>query len=576
MENFLRYAATRVILPVIFITLLLTSFSVDPPLPAVKQKAQTLFRWVFGFSTVEQRRTSLGPNVTKCQASFSDADAPVNCCAGVPSFTEEELLATAVDFKFPEFNSSNIRVRRPVHTIKDQDYIARYRRATEYLKNLPLNHPHNFARQANMHCMYCTGAYDQVNYDMVLKIHRTRLFFPWHRAYLYFHERILAKVMGEEDDNFAVPYWNWDVPEGMYMPEMFMEGSLYHFNREETHFPPLVTQNDFYRTDNNLTSEERVEANLALMYVQMVSGARSTELFMGCPVKPGPAGWCMGLGTLEMYPHNSIHSWTGKLANPEREDMGAFYSAARDPLFYSHHANIDRLWDVWRDLYDYKLEWDDPDWFESFFYFYDENMQLVRVKVSDMLDRTKLGYRYVESPTPWLNHRPKPLVKPRLAKKALAKKTDTGYVGLGGRTLDSTFTVRVPRTVTVGKEMRRKEKEEVEEMIVVYGIDAGDDVAVRFDVFVNMIDEATAIASDARVREYAGSFLTMRSGKRLDTATKIEGSTKLKTTFKIGISEILEDLEAVDDDSIWVTVVPRGGVTGVSIEGIKIEKSKRR
>ena len=34
---------------------------------------------------------------------------------------------------------------------------------------------------------------------------------------------------------------------------------------------------------------------------------------------------------------------------PNGEDMGNFYSAARGPVFFAHHGNIDRrLWHVWR------------------------------------------------------------------------------------------------------------------------------------------------------------------------------------------------------------------------------------
>ena len=30
--------------------------------------------------------------------------------------------------------------------------------------------------------------------------------------------------------------------------------------------------------------------------------------------------------------------------------MGSFYTAGLDPLFWLHHANIDRLWEVWLSL----------------------------------------------------------------------------------------------------------------------------------------------------------------------------------------------------------------------------------
>ncbi|CAL9021944.1 unnamed protein product [Prunus brigantina] len=55
-----------------------------------------------------------------------------------------------------------------------------------------------------------------------------------------------------------------------------------------------------------------------------------------------------GPGIVERAPHNTMHKWVGSNFQPKREDMGAFYSAARDPTFYAHQANIDRLWELVR------------------------------------------------------------------------------------------------------------------------------------------------------------------------------------------------------------------------------------
>ncbi|KAI3854687.1 hypothetical protein MKW92_029910 [Papaver armeniacum] len=45
-----------------------------------------------------------------------------------------------------------------------------------------------------------------------------------------------------------------------------------------------------------------------------------------------------------------------------------------------------------------------------------------------------------------------------------------------------------------------------------------------------------------------------------------------KTNIKLGISELLEDLEADDDDVIWVSLVPRGRTgLNITIDGVRIE-----
>ncbi|KAI3675066.1 hypothetical protein L1987_84650 [Smallanthus sonchifolius] len=68
--------------------------------------------------------------------------------------------------------------------------------------------------------VHSEGSYvDEDNNDIGL--HHTWLFFPFHRWYLYFYERILGNLIGRPD--FALPYWNWDDPDGgMEFPEIFL------------------------------------------------------------------------------------------------------------------------------------------------------------------------------------------------------------------------------------------------------------------------------------------------------------------------------------------------------------------
>ncbi|KAH1055296.1 hypothetical protein J1N35_033361 [Gossypium stocksii] len=87
----------------------------------------------------------------------------------------------------------------------------------ERMKALPVDDPRNFMQQANIHCAYCNGAYGQVGFpDQKLEVHYWWLFFPFHRMYLYFFERILGKLIGDPD--FTMPFWNWDSPCRMTMP----------------------------------------------------------------------------------------------------------------------------------------------------------------------------------------------------------------------------------------------------------------------------------------------------------------------------------------------------------------------
>ncbi|RLM66029.1 polyphenol oxidase [Panicum miliaceum] len=74
---------------------------------------------------------------------------------------------------------------------------------------------------------------------------------------------------------------------------------------------------------------------------------RGSYSWGGSPTAPDP-----GAGTIEDVPHGPLHGWVGDPRQPNGEDMGNFYSTARDPVFFAlhGHGNIDRLWHVWRGL----------------------------------------------------------------------------------------------------------------------------------------------------------------------------------------------------------------------------------
>nr|KJB47500.1 hypothetical protein B456_008G029600 [Gossypium raimondii] len=504
-----------------------------------------------GVITEEGKRgtKSVGPNMTSCHPSYGRKDLLVDCCP--PGF---QSPLPFVDFQFPD-PQSPLRIRRPAHAV-DVDYIAKYDKALSIMKSLPHHDPRSFSRQANLHCLFCTGAYDQQNSNAPLSIHRTWLFFPWHRMMIYFHERILGSLIG--DETFALPYWAWDIPQGC--------SSFYHTMRDVSHLPPQTADLN-YVSDTNLSPEDQIDINLAFMYNQMVSGARKTQLFMGCTYKAGKEGYCNGPGTIELAPHNALHTWIGSSLNPGREDMGKFYSAAKDPIFYAHHANIDRLWEVWREAHKQQLDIKDPDWLDSFFYFYDENLRLVRFKVGDVVDTIKLGYSYEQVHRPWLNMRPKPSYPPKLARQMLKTKeknklemlsrthVSSSELDTHGRALDASLTVKVRN------HWRKKEKEE-EKVIVVHGIEVKGDAYVKFDVYVNLIDQ---FKISPKFREFAGTFAHIPGG----------GAGKKKIDLKLGVSEVLEDLEADQDESIWVTLLPTTpSCSNVTVGGVRMEYIK--
>ncbi|KAK9051727.1 hypothetical protein SSX86_028355 [Deinandra increscens subsp. villosa] len=501
----------------------------------------------------------LGPDITKCGAADLPQGAkPTNCCP--------PMAKKIIDFKLPP--SSTTRVRPAAHLVT-KDYLAKFEKAIELMKALPDDDPRSFKQQAAVHCAYCDGAYDQVGFpDLELQVHGSWLFLPFHRHYLYFFEKICGKLIG--DPNFAIPFWNWDAPDGMKIPDIYANktSSLYDPFREAKHQSPSIIDLDFNGLDENLSRSKQVSTNLTIMYRQIVSSAKTPSLFMGSPYRAGEEA-NPGGGSLEGIPHGPVHIWTGDSTQPNGEDMGNFYSAARDPIFYAHHANIDRLWSVWKSLGEKRKDFTDKDWLDASLLFYDENAEMVRVKVRDCLDsKTNLGYVYQDVDTPWLTSKPTPRIQrvlSKIKKLGVARADEHGHVPFAKdifpASLDKTIKVLVRRPK---KSRSKKQKEEEEEILVIEGIEVKRDAFVKFDVLLN--DEDDDINSAADKTEFAGSFVNVPHKHKHGNFGK-----NVKTRLRLGISELLEDLKADDDENVMVTLVPKTGGGDVSIRGIKIE-----
>ena len=501
------------------------------------------------------------PDLTKCSTPEDLPDGVTAYCCP-PTKTEIK------DFVAP---TGTLRTRPPAHAL-DDEYVAKYKKAVELMRALPDDDPRSFKQQANVHCAYCNGAYDQVGFeDQYIQIHNCWLFFPFHRWYLYFYERILGKLIG--DPTFALPFWNWDAPAGYQIPSFFVDkaSSLYDQYRNQSHLPPALVDLDYteeeVNTASTVTDTEQTDINLKVMYRQMVSNSKTPLLFFGDPYRAGDDP-DPGAGSIENIPHNSIHIWCGDNRRDNGEDMGNFYSAGRDPLFYSHHCNVDRMWNLWKRLPGTKrTDLADADWLNTTFLFYDENAQLVRVKVQDCLNSRNLGYVYQEVDLPWLKSKPTPLSSSR----TVSASSGFGIVG-AARAAERTLTPLSDFPVTLDKALSAvvarpktsrssSEKEEEEEVLVIEGISFDKSGAVKFDVYVNDADE-TAPSGPGKT-EFAGSFVSVPHASHT--------AKTMRTNLRLGITELLDDIGADNDETVVVTLVPKSGVGEVTVTGIKIE-----
>nr|GMD75797.1 polyphenol oxidase E, chloroplastic-like [Ipomoea batatas] len=334
---------------------------------------------------------------------------------------------------------------------------------------------------------------------------------------------------------------------GMVFPEIFEEQPLYDPLRNQDHRGGAVLDLAYAGDETSASDFQKVKNNLAVMYRQMVTNAPCPLLFFGNPIR-GETGFTgSGMGTIENIPHNSVHRWVGDPRTPHNEDMGNFYSAARDPVFYCLHSNVDRMWGIWKTLGGKRKDITDPDWLQTEFLFYDETNTPVKVKVQDCLDNKKLGYTFQKMPTPWKNFKPTRKRRAKLRSPAsVPASTDVLPTNL-----DKIITFNVARTAT--------EKEEVLNLELAYD----DTQFIRFDAFLNEDEDVNTVELD-RI-EYAGSFSNLPHVHEGGSSTEPK-----KTTFSVAISELLQDLGLEGEDKVLVTLVPKAGCNLVTVNSANI------
>ncbi|PKA50207.1 Polyphenol oxidase, chloroplastic [Apostasia shenzhenica] len=477
------------------------------------------------FFGIQARSLPVSPDPNLCV----ERDPNLKCC---PSWMGKKI----VDFTPPQ-QPSPLRVRRPAHAL-DPEAAQKYAAAVASMRALPSDHPWSFIQQSNVHCAYCNDGLLQNGLNISLEIHGSWLFFPWHRAYLYFYERILGKLAG--DPSFALPFWNWDHPAGMSIPEIYRDNSSSLYN--PTRYPKALNFTDIggCPNDGNTTTLDALkQCNLRVMHRQFAAAFNSSDLFLGHPYraggKPNPGG-----GVLEWLPHGPVHVNTGG-------DISQIPTSGLDPLFYNHHANVDRLWAIWAAIPgNGSKTFGDPDFNDASFLFVDENLQLVRIRVSDCASTRNLGYIYEDVPLPWLNVTTEVQMVERSVAQTMA--APDGYDNSS-----VVFPLVLHSTITV--EVERKG-----DQILISDVQLNKSERIWFDVYVQRVGDGSSLKT---TRTAAGSFVNMGSNGTH------EGST-LTTELRLGISEFVNAIGATDDATIVVILVPKIGGDKVKIGKILI------
>lgn len=193
--------------------------------------------------------------------------------------------------------------------------------------------------------------------------HQSWFFLPWHRGYLLALEaQIRAAVINLGGPaTWALPYWNYFGPGTQFnIPPAFTQQTL----PDGSPNPLLVNARYGPDGDGNIyiptapaVASHPGDPNFSPGTV--TQDCMSNDLYTGddpSTPPPGFGGPQTGFshaggtsGNLENNPHNLVHVYVGGSA-PGGQTYGLMSDpgiAALDPIFYLHHANIDRMWALW-------------------------------------------------------------------------------------------------------------------------------------------------------------------------------------------------------------------------------------
>jgi tyrosinase len=171
--------------------------------------------------------------------------------------------------------------------------------------------------------------------------HHDRYFLVWHRAYLVWFETMIQSVIG--DPAWALPYWDYSDPERPETRELPWE-----FRVDHRTVNGVKVANPLFVDDTERPGHPDADA------VDIAKAMTERFFFRDAP-KTGFGGVDGPLrtgGYLEQQPHDMVHDAIGGEPPPSTRPglMGVVEISSRDPIFWLHHANIDRLWEVWRNL----------------------------------------------------------------------------------------------------------------------------------------------------------------------------------------------------------------------------------
>jgi tyrosinase len=245
--------------------------------------------------------------------------------------------------------------------------------------------------------------------------------------------------------------------------------------------------------------------------------------------------------------------------------MGDPNRAARDPIFWLHHANVDRLWKRWLQQGGGRA---DPTgnaaWMKTVFRFFDENSKEVKMTGADILNTvTQLQYRYdddpvILAPAAAVAAAAAPKVKEVKAMQTVATAEKTG-VALGDRPVTVTVALKAPAKAAIKRLTGAAAADAPAHAVILRLEDVTFDKqpGIYYEVYLNLPAKEEPDFQNGRYVGNLGLFAKPHAGGKDDH--KMADVARISADFDVsGVVRELAQAKKWDADQLTVTFVPRG------------------
>lgn len=241
----------------------------------------------------------------------------------------------------------SLYVRHEIHSEAAQPHVQALNVALDSMRKMDCTNPLSWYYQGAMHWVPDTiqtnplcpsyrtiadlkPAWDNCthSHDGLEKLH----FLVWHRMYIWHFEKIVRKLSGYEE--FALPYWGY-TDNQLVLQDMFRDSTSALF--ESARFDSL-----------NAGFPLSGEILRALDVNKLMSYETYEEFNNHMNAAPhGAMHDYIGHGNID--PDTTKKNVWNRITNSYGSDglMGWVPTAGFDPVFWTHHSQIDRLWQLW-------------------------------------------------------------------------------------------------------------------------------------------------------------------------------------------------------------------------------------